>query len=58
MTKEYGICITSNDGKEVHLIGHYKMKESAEESAKRHRQNGNKNVFVIVREVSEWKWAE
>ena len=58
MKKEYGVCFTSNDGKETHISGHYTIRESAEESAKKHRQNGNKDVFVIVREVTEWKRAE
>lgn len=55
MRKEYGICFTSNDGKETHITGHYTLKDSAEESAKRHRECGNLNVFVIERKVSEWK---
>lgn len=58
MKKEYAVCFTSNDGKETNISGHYMMKESAEESARRHRKNGNKDVFVIVREVTEWKRAD
>lgn len=58
MMKEYGICFTSNDGKEIHIAGHYRIRESAETSADNHRKNGNKNVFVVVREVTEWKPAD
>ena len=58
MKKEYAVCFTSNDGKETNIAGHYMMKETAEESARKHRQNGNKDVFVIVREVTEWKRSD
>lgn len=52
--KEYGVCFTSNDGKEVHIVGQYIMRESAEESARKHRASGNKNVFIVERYVTDW----
>ena len=55
MKKEYGVCFTSNDGKETHIAGHYMMRESAEGSAEKHVANGNINVFVVEREVTEWR---
>ena len=53
--KEYGVCFTSNDGKEIHIGGHYIMRESAEASAKKHRSYGNRNVFIVERDVTEWR---
>lgn len=55
LRKEYGVCFTSNDGKEVHIVGQYIMRESAEESARKHRASGNRNVFIVERDVTEWR---
>jgi hypothetical protein len=52
---EYGICFTSNDGKETHIVGHYSIRESAEASAEKHRKNGNRDVFIVERNVTDWK---
>ena len=56
--KEYGVCFTSNDGKEVHIVGHYQLKASAEASAKKHRAYGNRNVYIVVRDVTKWERAK
>lgn len=55
--KEYGVHFKSNDGKEEHIIGHYSKREDAEKSAKKHKQNGNRNVYIVERDVTEWREA-
>lgn len=58
LRKEYGVCFTSNNGTEIHIGGHYIMRESAEASAKKHRSYGNRNVFIVERDVTEWRRSE
>ena len=54
-TKEYGVHFKSNDGKEEHIGGHYKTPVRAEEYAKKCKSYGNRNVYIVVRDVTEWE---
>ena len=52
--KEYAVHITSNDGTEEHHLGHYTKMSDAKERAKTRESYGNKDVYVVEREVTEW----
>ena len=52
--KEYAVHITSNDGTEEHYLGHYTKLSDAKERAKMRESYGNKDVYVVEREVTEW----
>lgn len=52
---EYAVHIRSNDGKQEHYLGHYTTLRDAEECAEKRRSWGNRNVYIVEREVSEWK---
>ena len=54
-SKEYGVHFKSNDGKEEHIGGHYKTPGRAEEYAKKCKSYGNRNVYIVVRDVTEWE---
>lgn len=54
-TKEYGVHFKSNDGKEEHIGGRYKTRERAAESAKTRKSYGNRDVYIVCREVTEWE---
>ena len=56
--KEYGIHFKSNDGKEAHITGHYADPDDAKKAANRHTRIGNRDVYVVVRDVTEWGRAE
>lgn len=53
--KEYAVHFKSNDGKEEHIAGHYTDPEAAKAAANRHKRIGNRNVYVVARDVTEWK---
>lgn len=53
--KEYSVHIISNDGTEEHYLGHYKKLADAKEHAKIRSSYGNRDVYVVEREVTEWK---
>ena len=52
--KEYAIHFKSNDGSEEHILGHYQTHEKAEERMKFHKECGNRDVYIMVRDVTEW----
>ena len=54
-TTEYGVHAKSNDGKEEHTGGRYRTVESAEAFAQKCRRNGNRDVYVVERDVTEWR---
>ena len=53
--KEYAVHFKSNDGKEEHVAGHYADKKRARASAETHKSNGNRDVYVVARTVTEWE---
>ena len=53
--KEYAVHFKSNDGKEEHVAGHYADKKRARASAETHKGNGNRDVYVVARTVTEWE---
>ena len=53
--KEYAVHIVSNDMTEEHILGHYKSLKDAMEQAKKRKMYGNKDVYIVAREVTEWK---
>ena len=53
--KEYGVHAKSNDGKEEHTGGSYRTAERAEVFARKCRENGNRDVYVVERDVTEWR---
>ena len=52
--KEYAIHFKSNDGSEEHILGHYPTHEKAEERMMVHKECGNRDVYIMVRDVTEW----
>ena len=54
-TKQYGVHYKSNDGTEEHIGGQYKTRERAAESAKTRKSYGNRDVYIVCREVTEWE---
>ena len=54
-TKQYGVHFKSNDGTEEHIGGQYKTRERAAESAKTRKSYGNRDVYIVCREVTEWE---
>lgn len=53
--KEYGVHFKSNDGKEEHIGGHYTTPERAATYAEKCRRNGNRDVYIVVRNVTAWE---
>ena len=53
--KEYGVHFKSNDGKEEHIGGHYTTPERAGAYAEKCRRNGNRDVYIVVRNVTAWE---
>ena len=56
--KKYAVHIISNDGTEEHFLGHYKRRSVADDAAKKRKGFGNRDVYVVEREVSEWVKAK
>ena len=56
--KEYAVHFKSNDGKEEHIAGHYADKKRARASAETHNGNGNRDVYIVARTVTEWERAK
>lgn len=56
--KEYAVHIISNDGTEEHVLGHYTKLSKAKERAKIRESYGNRDVYVVEREVTEWVRTE
>lgn len=54
MRTEYGVHFKSSDGKEEHITGHYTDVNDAMASMGRKIANGNKDVYLVTREVTEW----
>lgn len=53
--KEYSVHIVNASGDE-YFIGHYRSKEDAEKGAKKFHDNPRmKKVYIVEREVTEWK---
>ena len=51
---EYAVHFVSNDGSEEHITGHFASENEAYESAGRKIAFGNKDVYIVAREVTEW----
>ena len=51
---EYAVHFVSNDGSEEHITGHFASENEANESAGRKIAFGNKDVYIVAREVTEW----
>ena len=54
---EYGVHFVSTDGSEEHIGGHFTNKNEALQSACRKRGFGNRDVYIVKREVTEWSRA-
>lgn len=54
---EYGVHFVSTDGSEEHIGGHFTDKNEALQSACRKRGFGNRDVYIVKREVTEWSRA-
>lgn len=52
--KEYSVHIKNRWGEE-YWLGHYKEITDAQNSLEKHKANGLKNVYICVREVTEWQ---
>lgn len=55
MRTEYAVHIKSNDGREEHILGHYKDLDEAIECANKRKSYGNKDVYIVTRMVTEWQ---
>ena len=53
--KEYAVHFKSNDGKKEYVVGNYADKKRARASAETHKGNGNRDVYVVVRDVTQWE---
>lgn len=52
--KEYAVHIVSNDGTEEHILGRYTKFSEAKDHARRRTGFGNRDVYVVERDVTEW----
>lgn len=53
--KEYGVHRKSSDGKAEATGGCYRTAQGAEAFARKCRESGNRDVYIVERDVTEWR---